>query len=210
MNPPARTTRTGLDFFEVASLLQKSLRRGDAAMCARAVNELLPRYANYVWNRLLIVSAEDCADLVTGEIVALYDAWDKVTRGSGKTTSAKPAVQEGRIFISKAIVILAKCRHSRDADELQHLIANRMPDDVFMAALDDVEEIMEAPAEHFEIPEYVYDVHTRRGKRRGRTRQQFLRDEHDALSDPVSIFKNADEMIDSETYVQPRLDLRPE
>jgi hypothetical protein len=67
-------TKNGRDFYEVASLLQKSLRRGDIVLASRAANELLPRYANYFWNRLLVVSAEDCHDLVTGEVVALYDA----------------------------------------------------------------------------------------------------------------------------------------
>jgi replication-associated recombination protein RarA len=192
------TTDTGRDFYEVSSLLQKSLRRGDIVLAARAVNELLPRYANYVWNRLMIVSAEDCADMVTGEIVALYDAWLKVT--------AERKKNDGRIFFAKAIVILGKSRHSRDADELLCLVANRMPDDVFAEALDEIEELLTAPAEDFTIPEYVYDVHTRRGKRTGRTKAQFFVDEHEALSDSSSIFANFDQIAASPTYVQPKLD----
>src|SRR3954470_3106395 len=117
-------TKNGRDFYEVASLLQKSLRRGDIVMAARAVNELLPRYANYCWNRLMTVSAEDCADMVTGEIVALYDAWAKVNESSRDNS-------KGRVFFAKAIVILARCRHSRDADELNLLVADRLPDDEF-------------------------------------------------------------------------------
>ena len=38
---PRLVTKNGRDFYEVASLLQKSLRRGDIVMCSRAVNELL-------------------------------------------------------------------------------------------------------------------------------------------------------------------------
>jgi hypothetical protein len=52
-------TKSGLDFFEVASLLQKSLRRGDITFASRAANELLPKYGQYVWGRLMTVSAED-------------------------------------------------------------------------------------------------------------------------------------------------------
>ena len=70
-------TKNRRDFYEVSSLLQKPLRRGDMIMSSRAVSELLPKHANYIWNRLMIVSAEDCGDMVTGETVALYDAWLK-------------------------------------------------------------------------------------------------------------------------------------
>jgi hypothetical protein len=193
-------TKNGRDLFEVSSLLQKSLRRGDVVLCARAVNELLPRYANYVWNRLMTVSAEDCADMVTGEIVALYDAWSKVNEGSREKS-------KGRIFFAKAVVILARCRHSRDADELNILISDRLPDDEFDRAIAECEPLVTEfdGAWTDDLPDYVYDVHTRRGRRRGRTKRDFLRDEHDALVDPTSIFANFDEMLDADSYVEPRL-----
>jgi hypothetical protein len=203
---PRLLTKNGRDFFEVSSLLQKSLRRGDVVMCARAVNELLPRYANYVWNRLMTVSAEDCADLVTGEIVALYDAWTIVQK-SRKGTSGPPARLEGRIFFAKAIVLLARCRHSRDADELILLVADRLPEEVFETAMREVETVFTVDDVDLQIPEYVYDVHTRRGKRRGKTRRDFIRAEHVALADPTTIFTNFDEMAASDGYVQPRFDL---
>ena len=57
------------------------------------------------------------------------------------------------------------------------------------------------------MPAWVYDVHTRRGRQRGATKRTFLRTEHDALTDPTTIFGNVDEMLDSPRYVQPQLDL---
>jgi hypothetical protein len=36
-------TKDGHEFLDVASLLQKSLKRADVVMAAAAVNELLPR-----------------------------------------------------------------------------------------------------------------------------------------------------------------------
>lgn len=193
-------TKNGRDWYEVASLLQKALRRGDVALASRAVNELLPRYANYCWNRLLTVSAEDCAGVITGEIVALYDAWSKVNEG-------RSVKDRGRVFLAKAIVLLATARHSRDADELNLLVSDRLPDDEFDAALAACEMDLAVDLSDWEIPAYVYDVHTRRGKRRGKTKSQFIREEHDALVDSTSIFANVDAMIDSESYVQPELDL---
>jgi hypothetical protein len=191
-------TKGGYDFYEVASLLQKSLRRGDMTLAARAANELFPKYTNYIWNRLMTVSAEDCASLVTTEIVALYDGWEKVNAG-------KPGKDKGRVFIAKAIVILAKCKHARDADELNLLVSDRYPEDSFAAeVIGQVEDLLGVDtSEDFRIPGYVYDIHTRRGKRAGKTKPQFMAEESAALTDKSSVFDNLDQMIDSGTFVAP-------
>ena len=210
MNPPRKqkpprpplVTKGGRDFFEVPSLSQKSLRRGDLVYAARAVDELLPRYANYCWNRLLIVSAEDCAEMVTAEIVGLYDAWLKVMENTNP--NAKRPAMASRVFLLKAIVLLAKCQHSRDADELGLLVVDRLPDADFDAAIAECEAAVVSDDDWL-IPHYVYDVHTRRGKRQGKTRTHFIRDEHEALSDASTMFANFDEMADSDSYVQAKL-----
>jgi hypothetical protein len=199
------TTKNGRDFYVVASLLQKSLRRGDIVLASRAANELLPTHANYCWNRLLIVSAEDCGDMVTGEVIALHAAWLKVT--GGKTHPTKPLF--GHVFVMKAIILLARCRHSRDADELLLLVADRLPDNELDAALAECDAAFVSDAD-WEIPVWAYDVHTARGKRAGKTRSDFLRDEHDALTNSTAVFGNFDEMAASGTYVEPTLPLWPE
>jgi hypothetical protein len=147
----------------------------------------------------MVVSAEDCHDLVTGEIVALFDAWTKINETSRDKS-------KGRIFFAKAVVILATCRHSRDADELNILVVDRLPEDEFDAALAESESIMRVGAADFLIPSYVYDVHTRRGKARGKTKAMFLREERDALTNQLSMFSNLDAMIDSPEYVEPQFD----
>ena len=45
-------TQRGYDFYEVASALQKSIRRGDAKLAGYMALELFPRYAEYCWKRL--------------------------------------------------------------------------------------------------------------------------------------------------------------
>lgn len=198
-----RPTRNGHDFFVVSSMLQKALRRGDVVLAAKACDELLPLYANYCWNRLLTVSAEDCADLVTQEVMALYQAWSKIRSNVTDKTSLK-----GRIFFAKAIVILAKARHSRDADELLILVTDRMPEEEFEAALREVGETWKADDGDFEIPDWVYDVHTQKGRRMGRSKDEFLRVEHDDLANATpSMFGNFDEMVDAWGYIQPELNL---
>ena len=74
-------TQRGYDFYEVASALQKSIRRGDAKLAGYMALELFPRYAEYCWKRLLTISAEDCHGLVTQEIKALYDSFHVVNKG---------------------------------------------------------------------------------------------------------------------------------
>jgi hypothetical protein len=166
-------------------------------LAARSANELFPKYTNYVWNRLLTVSAEDCASLVTTEIVALYDGWEKINIG-------KPGKDKGRVFLAKAIVILAKCKHARDADELNLLLSDRYPEDIFAAeVISEVEDLIGVDGEDFQIPAYVYDVHTRRGKRMGKTKPQFMREESEGLTNKATVFDNLDKMIDADTYVAP-------
>jgi hypothetical protein len=41
--------------------------------------------------------------------------------------------------------------------------------------------VAEARADHIDIPPYSYDCHTAQGKRAGKTRDDFVIDEHDAL-----------------------------
>jgi hypothetical protein len=100
------------------------------------------------------------------------------------------------------------------------LVANRLPEAEFDAALADIVPVSGSISDDdlvpvsgsisddddWTIPDYVYDVHTRLGRRRGKTRAGFIRQEHDALSDGSSIFKNADAMIDSAAWVQPEFD----
>lgn len=199
-------TKNGHDFFAVSSMLQKSLRRGDVVLASAAANEMLPKYSAYVWRRLMTVSAEDCSAMVTGEVVALYDAWNIRTAGKRQTDL-------GRVFYAKAIVLLAKCKHSRDADELSIMFSDRLTTEQFESALRESSNILSVrraattteDSDEFTIPEWVYDVHTRIGKQRGMTKAQFLRDEHDALVDATTIFANFDEVAATDEYVEPEL-----
>jgi len=191
-------TANDYDFYEVASLLQKTIRRGDAVLAIRAAEELQPNFHKYVWNRLIILSAEDCEDNITGAIVDLFDGWQVVNKVGQKG-------DPGRLFIAKAILLLCKVRHSRDADNLLLLVSERFPEREFEFALnEEAAELLPVDAElDLEIPDYVYDVHTRRGKRLGKTKKQFMLDEEAGLTRPVTVFDNLGEMIESGSYVAP-------
>lgn len=173
-------TQRGYDFYDVASALQKSIRRGDVRLAGYMALELFPKYSEYCWKRLLTISAEDCYGIVTKEIMALYDAFHAVNAGK------KGEQLKGRIFISKAVILLCHCKHNRDAD----LLSNYVYDKKFDVSDEQIEKLFdEVRSEKISVPEYVYDVHTVKGKIAGKTKDDFFRDEEAALSNKqISIF----------------------
>lgn len=173
-------TQRGYDFYEVASALQKSIRRGDVKLAGYMALELFPRYSEYCWKRLLTISAEDCYGVITKEIMALYQAFHVINEGK------KGEELKGRIFISKAVILLCQCKHNRDAD----LLSNYIYDQKYDVSDEEIERMfLEVRQEKVVIPEYVYDVHTRKGKMMGKTKRDFFIEEDAALANKqLSIF----------------------
>lgn len=158
----------GYDFYEVSSAMQKAIRRADSKVAGFFALELWTSgFRDYVWKRLFTISAEDCYGLITSEIEALWQGHELVNKGKKDP--------KGRIFVSKAVILLCECRKSRDADHLQNLIYDRNDVEVDMW----IEDVRRYP---IEIPQYTYDLHTRVGKKRGRTKEEFFRDEFTALT----------------------------
>lgn len=173
-------TQRGYDFYEVASALQKSIRRGDEKIAGYMALELFPKYAEYCWKRLLTISAEDCYGVITKEIMALYEAFHVINKGK------KGEQLKGRIFISKAVLLLCNIKHNRDADLLSNYIYDRKE----LISDSDIEKYFdEVRAEPMQIPEYVYDCHTLKGKKAGKTKTDFFKQEQKSLfNEEPSIF----------------------
>lgn len=172
-------TINGYDFYEVASALQKSIRRGDTKIAGFMALELFPKYSEYCWKRLLTISAEDCYGIITKEIKALYDSfWVINKRNKGDL--------KGRVFISKAVILLSEAKHNRDAD----LLSNYIYDKRVSLKDEEIEKYFEeVRKEKIDIPEYVYDVHTLKGKMRGKTKRDFFIEEQNSLhNEQISIF----------------------
>ena len=164
-----KTTR-GYFLLDVASALQKAIRRGDARLAGYWAIELFEsNYREYVWRRLLTISAEDCWGIITHEIEALYRSWQMIDK-------QKPG--GGRIFASKATILLCQSRKCRDADHLTNLVYDpkAVDDGELERYLDEARQQPEA------IPDYAFDVHTSAGKRAGKTKDQFFREEYEALN----------------------------
>lgn len=147
--------------------MQKAIRRADARVAGFFALELWHTgYRDYVWKRLYTISAEDCYGLITAEIEALWQGHELVNKNKSEP--------KGRIFVSKAVLLLCECRKNRDADHLQNLVYDR-------AGVDVERWIEDVRAFPIEIPLYTYDVHTRKGKKQGRTKEEFFREEYEAL-----------------------------
>jgi hypothetical protein len=123
------------------------------------------------------VSAEDCWGIITHEIEALFRSW-KVIDGCKKGA--------GRVFVAKAVILLAMAAKCPDADHLTNLVYD--PAGIDAAALEaDLAEARssEAPAgaraNPEPIPNHAFDVHTSEGRRQGATRRDFFKAEHAAL-----------------------------
>ena len=96
-------TSHGHNMFDISSLVQKSLRRGDTIPSYYAANQMADRYRGYLWKRLLTVSMEDCNDMVTGRVLELRNA----DMSADSNDYSK---------ISLAVSILIHARKNRDAD----------------------------------------------------------------------------------------------
>jgi len=69
-------TKRGYSFPAVSSAMQKADRRGDAKLAGYWSLALWASgFGQYVWHRLLTVSADDCRGILTQEVKALHDSY---------------------------------------------------------------------------------------------------------------------------------------
>ena len=71
------TTVRGYSLSDVASALQKAIRRADARLAGYWAIELFESgFRDYLWRRLLTISAEDCWGVITGELSSCLGSRD--------------------------------------------------------------------------------------------------------------------------------------
>jgi len=142
-------TRKDYNFFECSSAFQKSIRRGNEKEALFFGHELYcSGYQKYVWKRILVITSEDIGlanPQLPQQIMALHEMW-KVIAETNIEEASMPFIQ----------AVLTLCRSEK----------NRMIDEYKMFVFKSGEEL--------EIPDYALDVHTRRGKIKGRDHKFFL------------------------------------
>lgn len=154
-------TRNGHNMYDMASMMQKAIRRGYVKHASYAAYELYGRYYRYVWRRLMVISAEDCYGIMTKEILALKLADDEVNDKS-KGYDRDP------IFLAKAVLLLCMARKNRDACYVgcNFMYPDKVLDEDALNEYNPVteEELQRMKIADDKIPDWVFDIHTIKGK----------------------------------------------
>jgi replication-associated recombination protein RarA len=177
------TSVGGYKLGEVASALQKSIRRGlelDALFWATELD--LSGYGEYCWKRLRIITSEDVGlaePILPAVIQALYEAWSDQKKKKDERHGPE------RLFLVHAVIILARAKKSRMVD---HALI------VFY----------EASRQKRPVPDYALDKHTARGRQ--------LRRGHDHFWKEGAKVANAAEIVDAyyDLAKRTRFDRQPE
>lgn len=77
------------------------------------------------------------------------------------------------------MILLCECLKSRDSDHLQNFVYDKN----LINADEYLEKVHEK--EFIDVPDYAYDVHTRKGKNMKKTKEEFFKDEQNALTPRV-------------------------
>lgn len=178
------TTKSGHSMYDIASLLQKSIRRANVNLAGYAVNELYWEFGNYMWKRLLVISAEDCYGILSKEIIALKMADDVINKN-------RKGEDKDPICAAKAVTLLCQAKKNRDACYVacNFICVDRTlePEEIEHVDLDSCQLTDEG------IPDWVYDVHTLKGRQKGKTDLDMTIAEQEALQPlQMSMFDNAD------------------
>jgi replication-associated recombination protein RarA len=141
-------TGQGYPFDEVASAIQKSIRRGLEADAMYWAAEMETRYPDYLWKRLQIISVEDIG-IADMQVVLYVAEMRRLYQELKKEYDKEPKKRSRSFRMALANAILAMCRatKSRIGDEFQIVIYGRR------------EESGKA-----EVPDYALDMHTSRGR----------------------------------------------
>lgn len=114
------TTANNYDFYEVASALQKEIRRGDEEAALFWALELAGAYDTFLWRRLAIIASEDIGP-ADNTMVGLIDVLAVNYRDVQKASS-RP---QERIILAHAVIALCRAKKSRVADDLACLVSHQ-------------------------------------------------------------------------------------
>jgi replication-associated recombination protein RarA len=145
-------TKRGYDIYELLSALQKDIRRGNEYEAMFWAAELESFNAKTLWNRLRVIASEDIgvANAIAPLIIDILEKeYDDATRRGNISA---------RLFPTHAVLFLARSPKSRTVDDLLNVVYGEIQ-----------HEDKKLP-----IPDYALDMHTLRGKEKGRGLDYFF------------------------------------
>ena len=166
------TTPCGQPADVIISALQKFIRRGKTQEAARAAYELFltgEELSEYLWERLMVISAEDVG-MGQPDAPAVVSALERAAESVGYDSPDYP------ILFVHAVRYLCSCPKERGSSILSSVTKRQIRD-----------------KEPFELPDYVFDMHTVEGQNRGRDFNHFL-------SEAAKVYPEAERSQDEEAY----------
>lgn len=154
-------TKNGHGMFDVSSALVNAVNQADYELVGYTANELYVRYKNFLWKTIMMIAKDVC----NGHPAAMREI-DSLRRIDKEQAGA---VNETPIYVAKALVVLVKLV-KYDASIFDCRYEYKIAD---MSYYD---------GRYIAVPNYVFDCHTIRGKKMGKTKQMFVVDEQKALN----------------------------
>ena len=166
-------TKHGYSFYEVASAFQKAIRRCDEKQAMFWAVELYESgYQKYAWKRMLIMS---CEDVGLGDITTNTLVWN-LKQTYDHLVSLKERSLPEKLPFTQAVLTLVHAKKSRFVD---------LAISVYW---------QENATKRYELPDYVFDMHTLRGKQLGRGLEHFYAE--------AAKIENANKMPNEEAFEQ--------
>lgn len=149
-------TKHGYPLDEVASALQKSIRRGqEREACFWAYILIDDGKWRYMWRRLAVMASEDIgnADPMAAVMVHSLAELSKLSTNNWASGKRPEGVHE-----MQAVQYLARAKKNRSADDAVVVMGRRIKD-----------------GERLEVPEHAIDGHTARGRSNGIKKMEHFR-----------------------------------
>jgi replication-associated recombination protein RarA len=164
------------DLYELLSSLQKDIRRGNEYEAVFWAIQLESFNPTALWNRLKVIASEDidCANTI---MPILIETLEKHYLASKQKLND----ESYRLFFVNAVICLCRSQKSRITDDLLNLVYSEI----------------EHENKYLPIPDYALDMHTSRGKIKGRGIDHFFDEgaklENEAFPNPYT--KRAKELL---------------
>jgi replication-associated recombination protein RarA len=133
---------------EVASALQKCIRRGLEEEALFWAAEIETKFPDYLWKRLTVIVNEDIG-LADPQTIVLVET----LRQQYNYLRKKSNSPSERLVLCNAIVAMCRAKKTRLADDMQAVVYRRR----------------EFKNWRLEIPDFALDKHTQKGRRMGRS-----------------------------------------
>jgi len=157
-------TQRGYDFHELLSALQKDIRRGNEYEAMFWAAELESFNPTALWNRLKVIASEDigCANPLMPILI------ETLRRQYVENKQKVDNKDEWRLFLVNAVLCMCRSKKSRITDDLLNIVYGEIQ-----------HEDKKLP-----IPDYALDMHTSRGRRKGRGFDHFFSEGNRLKNEP--------------------------